>query len=315
MPLAVIRIGIDPTIELGPLTVAWHGLTIAIGIVIGGLVAARDARRRGLDPEPLYTVGVILVVGALVGGRLYYLMEHGELLKPDAWLRTRGFTFYGGFIAAALGIAAFVWRRGLSVSYLDVVAVGLPLGIAVGRIGDVINGEHYGPPTDFFLGVQNTHPEADVPSHDIAYHSGGLYEVLIGVVVFAVVWPLRKRLSRPTAMVWTVLGLLAAGRFVEFFVRSDSETLALGLETAQWTSLVIIVVVAVGAWFTLVRRDPERRSRAPRRFWSQHADVPGAEHDAERAERRNQHAAVDGLDHRPRQRPGEGTRADGHRED
>ena len=177
---ATISVGLDPTIELGPLTLAWHGLTIALGIVAGGIVAAYDARRRGLDPEPLQTVGIIVVVAALAGGRLYYLMEHGQLFEPSEWLGTRGFTFYGGFIAAALGIAAYIWRRGLSLSYLDAIAVGLPLGLAIGRIGDVVNGEHYGPPTDFFLGVKNTHPEADVPRHDVAYHSGGLYEVLIG---------------------------------------------------------------------------------------------------------------------------------------
>jgi phosphatidylglycerol:prolipoprotein diacylglycerol transferase len=263
--LAMITVGIDPTIEIGPLTLAWHGLTIAVGILVGGVVAARDARRRGLDPEPLYTVGVIVVVAALVGGRVYYLMEHGELLEPSEWLGTRGFTFYGGFIAAAVGIAIFVWRRGLSVAYLDAIAVGLPLGLAIGRIGDIINGEHYGPQTDFFLGVQNTHPEADVPRHDVAYHSGGLYEVLIGAVVFAVIWPLRKRLTSPTSAMWTVVGLLAAGRFVEFYLRSDSETLALGLETAQWTSLLLILVAAAGAWFTLAhRRRRPRRTKAER---------------------------------------------------
>jgi len=48
---AVITIGIDPTIEIGPVTVAWHGLMIAVGIVVGGLAAASDTRRRGLDPE------------------------------------------------------------------------------------------------------------------------------------------------------------------------------------------------------------------------------------------------------------------------
>jgi hypothetical protein len=61
-------------------------------------------------------------------------------------------------------------------------------------------------------------------------------------------------LSRPTAAVWTVIGLLAAGRFVEFFVRSDSDTLALGLETAQWTSLLLLVLAGLGAWLTLFRR-------------------------------------------------------------
>jgi phosphatidylglycerol:prolipoprotein diacylglycerol transferase len=251
--VAAITIGIDPTMELGPFMLAWHGITIALGILIGGVAAGYYARQRGLDTAPLYTIGTILVVAAIVGGRLFYLGEHGELLDTGEWLGTRGFTFYGGLIAAALGIGAYLWRAGLSVEYLDVVAFGLPLGIAIGRIGDVINGEHYGPATDFFLGVRNTHPDADVPSPDVAYHSGGLYEVLIGAIVFTIVWSLRRRLRRPTAMTWLVIALLAAGRFAEFFVRSDSETVALGLETAQWTSLALIVVAAVGAWLTIGR--------------------------------------------------------------
>ncbi len=245
---AAITIGIDPTIELGPVTIAWHGLMIAIGILVGGLAVAHDARRRGLDVEPIYTFGVILIAGALVGGRLFFLAEHGRLDEPGAWLGTTGFTFYGGFIAAALGIALYLWRRRLSIAYLDAVAVGLPLGIAVGRVGDIINGEHYGPPTDFFLGVRNTHPDALTPDPDVAYHSGGLYEVLIASIVFAIVWPLRRRLP-PTAAVWLVMALLAIGRFVEFFFRSDSDTVALGLETAQWTSLALLAAAGLGAWW------------------------------------------------------------------
>ena len=259
--LAAITIGIDPTIEIGPLTLAWHGITMAVGVLIGAVVAGGEARRRGLDPEALYTISMIVVAGALVGGRLYYLAEHGRLFDTGAWFGSRGFTFYGGFIAAALGIGLYVWRRRLSVQYLDAVAFGLPLGIAIGRIGDVINGEHYGPPTNFFLGVRNTHPDADVPSPDVAYHSGGLYEVLIAAAVFVVVVALRRRLVRPTAMTWLVIALLAAGRFVEFFARSDSATGALGLELAQWTSLGLIGIAGLGAWLTLGRRSDERGAR------------------------------------------------------
>jgi phosphatidylglycerol:prolipoprotein diacylglycerol transferase len=275
---AVITIGIDPTIELGPITIAWHGLTIAIGILVGGMAVALDARRRGLDPERVYAIGMILVVGALVGGRAFYLLEHGRLDDPGEWFGTTGFTFYGGFIAAALGIAYYIRRERLSISYLDAIAAGLPLGLAVGRIGDVINGEHYGPASDFFLAVRNTHPDALTPNPELAYHSGGLYEVMIGAVVFAIAWPLRKRLqARPLALTWLVIALLAAGRFVEFFARSDSADLALGLETAQWTSLLLLAVTAAGAWLTLRRRPaPDRppppahsarrrqRARAPR---------------------------------------------------
>jgi phosphatidylglycerol:prolipoprotein diacylglycerol transferase len=167
-------------------------------------------------------MGTILLVGALVGSRIFYLAEHGQLDEPAKWIGSRGFTFYGGFILVAFGLVLFVRRERLPLVYLDIVALALPLGYAIGRVGDIINGEHYGPPTNFFLGVVNTSPAADVPSHTVAYHNGGLYESLIGLVVFAIAWPLRKRLSRPLSAVWTVLALLAVTRFLEFFVRSDS---------------------------------------------------------------------------------------------
>jgi phosphatidylglycerol---prolipoprotein diacylglyceryl transferase len=262
---SVITIGIDPTIEIGPITIAWHGLMIAIGILVGGAAVARDTRRRGLDPERIYAIGMILVIGALVGGRAFYLLEHGLLDQPGEWLGTTGFTFYGGFIAAALGIAYYIRRERLSIAYLDAIAAGLPLGLAVGRIGDVINGEHYGPASDFFLAVRNTHPDALTPNPELAYHSGGLYEVMIGAIVFAIAWPLRKRLQpRPLALTWLVVALLAAGRFVEFFARSDSADLALGLETAQWTSLLLLAIAGAGAWLTLRGRPSSRgRSQPP----------------------------------------------------
>ena len=90
--VSVITIGIDPTIELGPLTLAWHGITIALGILIGGLAAGSETRLRGLDTQPLQGIGMILVASALVGGRVFYLAERGQLLEPAEWLGTRGFT-------------------------------------------------------------------------------------------------------------------------------------------------------------------------------------------------------------------------------
>jgi prolipoprotein diacylglyceryltransferase len=77
---------------------------------------------------------------------------------------------------------------------------------------------------------------------------------LIGAIVFAIAWPLRKRLQQPLALTWLVLALLAVGRFFEFFLRSDSAHLALGLEIAQWTSLLLLAVAAAGAWLTLTAR-------------------------------------------------------------
>jgi len=248
-PTAVIRIGIDPGIHLGPVTLEWHSLTIAIGILIGAFVASRWAAQRGLEPDPLYTFCVLAAVGGLVGGRLFYLLEHGG---PP--LGTRGFTFDGGVILATLLIAGYIKRAHLSARYLDAAAVGLPLGVAIGRIGDVINGEHYGARSDSFLAVRNSNPDAMTPNSAYAYQNGGLYEVLLALAIFVVVWALRDRLRRPGELAWLVLGLFAAGRFLEFFARSDSPQLALGLDNAQWTSLALLVMITVG-WAMTTRRD------------------------------------------------------------
>lgn len=261
MSLAVITISIDPEIQLGPLTLAWHGVTIALGILIGGVAASRWLRERGLDVEPMYTIGAFAALGGIVGARIFYLFEHDPagLLVPDRLIGSRGFTFDGGVILAAALIAAYVHRTGLSGRYLDAGAAGLPLGVAIGRVGDVINGEHYGERSTFLLAVRNAHPDALTPDSRFAYQNGGLYEVLLAAAIFAVAWPLRHRFSRPGDLAWLVLGLFAAGRFFEFFLRGDSPQLALGLNNAQWTSLALLIVVIAGRAFTKRRIDQRAR--------------------------------------------------------
>lgn len=260
--IATITIGLDPYIHLGPVTIAWHGLTIALGIVVGGLAAGRWARERELESDPLYVIAALLVLGAILGGRVFYLLEHDAsgLWHPDRLLGSPGFTFDGGVILAGLLILVYVRRADLSTLYLDAVAAGLPLGVAIGRIGDVINGEHFGPRSDFFLAVRNSHPDALTPNPAFAYHNGGLYEVILAALIFCVIWPLRHRFRTPGTLAWTVLGLFAIGRFFEFFARSDSPGLALGLDNAQWTSLALLIASAVGLAITLSRARARARA-------------------------------------------------------
>ena len=262
--LAIITINIDPEIQLGPLTLAWHGLTIALGIFVGALIAARWLRERDLDVEQMYNFATLAAVGGIVGARIFYLVEHdpGGLVAPDRLFSSYGFTFDGGVILASILIAGYVHRRRLSGRYLDACAAGLPLGVAIGRIGDVINGEHYGERSTFFLAVRNAHPAAETPDTVFAYHNGGLYEVLLAAAIFAVIWPLRHRLRRPGDLTWLVLALFAAGRFFLFFLRGDSPELALGLSNAQWTSIALLLVVIVGRVLTL-RLSKRREADAP----------------------------------------------------
>jgi Prolipoprotein diacylglyceryl transferase len=104
---------------------------------------------------------------------------------------------------------------------------------------------------------------------------GVLYEVLLGAAIFALVWPMRHRLRRPGDLAWLVLGLFAAGRFFEFFVRSDSPNLALGLNNAQWTSVALLGAVALG-WTLTARRAPHgRRPSARAKGETNRAAIPG----------------------------------------
>lgn len=249
---------IDPTLEIGPLTLAWHGLTIALGILIGGVAARRFARELGLDPDVLSSLTIVLLLAGLLGARLFFLAETDPpaLVRPAAWFATTGFAFNGALIAAALALVAYLWKRRLDLRYLDVVALGFPLGMAVGRIGDVIYGEHFGPPTGLPWGVRLVHPEAAVPSPEVAYHSGGLYELVLAGMLFAVLWPLRKRFLRPAMLTFTVVGAYAAGRFLMFFYRSDSPEFALGLSSSHWASAALALLAMLGAAATRLHQAP-----------------------------------------------------------
>lgn len=256
MSLATITLNVDPFIELGPLTVAWHGLMIAAGVIVGGRLALRYGRERGLDAERLLTLIMIIAIAGIVGSRLFYLAENdaAALLQPGDWLGTLGFSFYGAMILGTAAAAVNLRAHGLGIRYLDALAAGFPLGMAVGRIGDVLNGEHYGPASDLPWAIRYLHPDADVPSSAVAYHSGGLYEIVLALAIFALIWPLRRRFQRPGVLLWTVIALYSAGRFAMFFVRSDSDGVAVGLNSAQWTSVALIVIAAGGLW--LVKRRP-----------------------------------------------------------
>jgi phosphatidylglycerol---prolipoprotein diacylglyceryl transferase len=247
---AVITIGIDPNIELGPLTLTWHGLMIAVGIACGGWLAARYAHERELDRETVLNLVLVIALAGIVGARLLYLVQNnaGALVRPGDWFGTRGFSFYGALILGTAAVAAYVGRGRLDLRYLDALAAGFPLGMAVGRVGDLINGEHYGPASDLPWAIRYTNPGADVPSPSVAYHSGGFYEIVLALLMLAVIWPLRHRFRRPTMLLWTVIALYSAGRFAMFFVRSDSETFALGLDETQWISIALVITAALGAW-------------------------------------------------------------------
>lgn len=254
---AALTINVDPSLQLGPFEIAWHGLMTAIGIAAGAWLAARYSRERELDTEPLFALVIVIVVAGVIGAKVLYLAQHGALADPADWLRNQGYSIYGGLVGGGIAAGAWIRVNGLSPRYLDVLAAGLPLAIAVGRVGDLLIGEHYGPPSDLPWAVVYPNPDAAVPSNDVAYHPGGLYEIVLSLTILAVLWPLRHRFKRPTSLLWATLGAYAAGRFLMFFWRDDASAGPAGLNSAQLESLAL-VAVAVGGLLAVRRLAPSR---------------------------------------------------------
>jgi phosphatidylglycerol---prolipoprotein diacylglyceryl transferase len=243
-----VTIGLAPTFDVGPLTLAWHGIMTAAGLLVGILVAERIARARGSDPDAVMWMAVVATISGLIGARLFYLAQEdpGRLVAP--WSEaTTGFAFYGTVIAALPAVALFLVITGRPVlANLDVLALAFPVGMAIGRVGDLLNGEHYGPPTGLPWGVTYTDARSHVPETGVGYHSGALYEVAFVAVLAVVMLVAHRRLRRPGDSLWLVLATYALGRFVVFFWVSDVEVVGAGLRQAQWTSLALVGVAALG---------------------------------------------------------------------
>lgn len=247
LPFLVIEIDIDPVIgEVGPFTLTWHGLFTALGIIAGVSLSVWLAKRDGIPSEVAQEVALVGVPCAIVGARLLYVAEHWSDFSGSGdefgdiifGITEGGITLYGGLIGGVLGGLAYVlWRnRQLKKGgqedrqwpiplLLDAAAPGMILGQALGRIGDLINGEHWAKESDLPWAVRYVHPETlgeiGVAVHPVA----GGYEMLgdfiiLGLLLFVI----RRVFAWPGWVFCTYMVLYGTMRFFLSFLRTNSGT-------------------------------------------------------------------------------------------
>jgi phosphatidylglycerol---prolipoprotein diacylglyceryl transferase len=242
----LIKIGIDPVlVTIGGLKVHWYGIMIALGLYAGIQVALRDAPRRGIDRDQLMNVALLAAVLGIIGGRLYYVVQN----NPGFYFRhpleilavwQGGMAFFGAMFggALALGISAWRWKMPFW-SLLDVGALGMTIGQAIGRIGNIINGDIVGYRTNGW-GFEYTNPNTFGPLN-VPVQPASLYELLISLGLFLLLWNLRTRI-RPEGMLAMLYVLLySISQFFIFFLRDNVVVLG-GLKQAQVTALVVIAL-------------------------------------------------------------------------
>jgi phosphatidylglycerol:prolipoprotein diacylglycerol transferase len=265
MRLTMIEINIDPVLlRLGPLMITWHGFFTAVGVMAGIWLATRFGVERGYTEDDIMSIALWSVVGGIVGARLFHVIDAWEYYASDpiAILRVNegGLAIWGTIVGGPIGGAIYAWRHGLSIPrLLDICGLGLILGMAIGRLGDIINGEHHGSLARVPWSVNYTHSQT-LGEIGANVHLAVGYELIWDMLVFAVcAWLLYRRiLPRDSMVFWTMIALYSAGRFVVQFYRLDQPFL-MGLSQAQFLSFV---VGAIAVWILVFQWTRASRAQA-----------------------------------------------------
>ena len=253
-------------LQIGPLVIRWYGLLIATAVLIGTLLAAREARHRGEDPEELINTSVVALIAAFLGARLYYVLFNWDYYRAEPWkilaIWEGGLAIHGGLLTGVLMGWLWARRKGLPIAiYLDIAAPSLALGQAIGRWGNFFNQEAYGTPTNlpWRLYIDPAHRPPHLAEYEF-FHPTFLYESLWDMAVFTLLYGgLRRRLGPYRgALFLSYLGLYSLGRFFIEGLRIDSLMFG-SFRVAQIMSLLMILISGGGLGY-LFSRSSRRKS-------------------------------------------------------
>jgi phosphatidylglycerol---prolipoprotein diacylglyceryl transferase len=261
-------------VQIGPIPIQWYGIGYALGLALTYFVMSREARRRGYDPEILGNGLIIVAIAALIGGRLYHVIDQWQNLYAScpitavvpirfaedcsgSWTFAgfSGLGVYGGLITGTIAAALFLRiKRESFWTWADIVAPGLFAMQFVARWGNFFNQELYGPPTNLPWGIAiecqhriEAYPCATFPFETTHFQPLFLYESLSGLLGMIGLLFLARRFAR-VLRTGDLLGVFfiwyGIVRFGLETLRSDNWTF-FGIPTAQIFS-VLFIVAGVG---------------------------------------------------------------------
>ena len=256
--------------ELGPLQLTGFGLAVLLAFVISQIIAERELARRGHDPAPIPDLIFAAVLGTLIGAKLYYVLVISRDWS-DIFSRG-GFVFWGGFIGSVILCWLTIrWKKVPFSRISDVAGISIAAGYAVGRTGCWAVGDDYGHPwngplatafpegappstaanmTQLFGAVL---PPGTSPAAVIAVHPTQLYETVMGMMMFAILWRLRDHKHAEGWLFGLYCVLAGTERFIVEFFRAKDDRYFGPLTAAQAIALTIGVA---GAVWMYMRRTP-----------------------------------------------------------
>jgi phosphatidylglycerol---prolipoprotein diacylglyceryl transferase len=259
--LGTITIDIDPVIHIGSISVHWYGVMYAVAFLVAfryGVLPYLEPR--GISRQTAERALVWTIIFGLLGGRLYYVIQQpnlGDYLRDPIRIIAvweGGMAFFGAIIAGLATVTVLARRYRLSPwLFWDAAVIFAVVGQPIGRIGNVINGDILGPQSTvpWATGYANPHAVLQQGFHLVNdpggpwfYQPAAVYEALGTIVIGLILLALLRRRVRVGALAVAYIPLYAISQLILFQFRSSEPVLALGLHQAQWTALVILLVVS-----------------------------------------------------------------------
>jgi phosphatidylglycerol:prolipoprotein diacylglycerol transferase len=250
----MIYINVDPVaFTIGPIKVAWYGIMVALAVltlVIWAIVAVK--RGANLKYETVINAAIVGIPSGIIFSRLLHVVDFWDYFvgHPGEIIGGQGLTIYGAVLGAALGIFIYSRFSKISFGYLaDVLAPGIILAQAIGRVGCTLNGCCYGIETDIFCAVIYQHPDSLGPL-GIPVHPTQIYEIIYNLMIFGVLLFLRGKFKPDGSLFLIYLTFYAAWRLGIDFIREGTDFL-FGLHQAQIISIIVLIVtISLMIWRT-----------------------------------------------------------------
>jgi phosphatidylglycerol:prolipoprotein diacylglycerol transferase len=256
--------------KIGPITVYSYGLMLGIGFLIGSAIFSRELKRNNIKEDVGITITFIAIVAGIVGSKLFYIIEEwnfgkGENLsyyfRSDVLFSPAGLTFYGGLILSIAVIYLYTHKKKLNLLQIfDCMAPAAALGYGIARIGCHLSGDGcYGVSVNGtkweFLGY--SYIKGIVPTAPgVLVHPTPLYEFVACVIIFLILWLIRKKMKYYGQLFYIYLIFIGSERLLVEFIRLNPKVI-FGLTQAQ---LISIFLILFGIFMLIVKHSSQNRS-------------------------------------------------------
>lgn len=236
--------------EIFGLKIPLYGVMTALGYGVAMIYCLRKRAALGLSKEDLLDIIFYIVLGAIIGGKLFFIFLNWDSFAAASLIEKLryGFVFFGGFIGAC--VSGYFVARAKKISFFvaaDFFAPALALGHAIGRIGCFLAGCCYGKMSHSFLAVKFNNPESLVPHslHGVGLYPTQLMEAAANFILFFILAKIYKSQHKQGTVITTYIIGYGLIRFaVEFFRGDDRGAFILGLSPSQFIAALLICAAA-----------------------------------------------------------------------